>query len=84
MKRYIVWNENKTEGYITDDKQDAKTAREGKSIVGPAVKSVIQLLRLLFMKLTAKINCRPLRKWICQNDRRLQQPSADNIRTEIQ
>ena len=30
MKRYIVWNENKTEGYITDDKQDARTAREGK------------------------------------------------------
>lgn len=23
MKRYIVWNEDKTEGFVTDDKKDA-------------------------------------------------------------
>lgn len=28
-KFYIVWNPTKTEGYITDDKQDAKFTSDG-------------------------------------------------------
>lgn len=30
MKRYIVWNEDKTEGFITDDLRDAEMVKKGK------------------------------------------------------
>lgn len=30
-KYYIVWNGPKSEGFITDDKQDAKRAKSGKT-----------------------------------------------------
>ena len=29
-KKYIVWNEDRSEGFVTDDRRDAETARKGK------------------------------------------------------